>query len=243
MPPLPPSCARPDPAGDATLYRTCVFPLAIFLAFTLALAVAKAAIGWDHPGAPWWQRMPELWVYPLQTLACGAWLWHVRHDIPWDWAWKPCLLGILAGTIGIALWLVPYFAGWVPHEGGFEPERILGHGASCTQYALRFARAALVVPFAEELFWRGFLMRWCINRDFPQNVPLGQHSWAAYGVTTLLFMLAHSPSDYAGAVLYGTLAYLLTIRTKRLTPAIAMHITANFIMGLCALHFNLPQLW
>lgn len=247
--PEPGTPARPAvvPAcgGDAPLYRACVYPLVIFLSFTLALAVAEACFGWDHPGAPWWQRMPSLWVYPLQTIVCAGWLWHVRHDIPWDWAWRPCLLGAAAGLLGISLWLIPYFAGWVPQEGGFDPGRILGEGTAATlaEYALRFARAVLIVPLAEELFWRGFLMRWCINRDFPQQVPLGKHSWTAYLTTTLLFMLAHNPADYAGALLYGTLAYLLTVRTGRLTPAITMHAAANLIMGICAIRFNLPQLW
>lgn len=231
--------------SDRSLYRACVYPLAIFLAFTLLHALAEGRFGWDHPEAAWWQRMPSLWIYPLQTVACGAWLWHVRHEMKWDWALRPCLLGVCFGIAGIALWLIPYFAGWVPREGGFEPERVLGSGsmAMIVEYAFRFARAAVVVPFAEELFWRGFLMRWCVDRDFPQNVPVGRHNWFAYIATTLLFMLAHNPVDYAGALVFGTLAYILVVRTKRISPAIAMHASANLVMGVCAIVFNLPQLW
>ena len=46
--------------------------------------------------------------------------------------------------------------------------------------------------------------RWCVNRDFPQTVPLGQGSWLGYVVVTLAFMLVHRPVDYAGAFVYGT---------------------------------------
>ena len=231
---------------DTTLYRTSVYPLAIFMGFSILLAVGGESLEWDHPCAAWWQRAPELVLYPVQTLVCGWWLWHVRREIKWDWNRNACLLGALFGVIGIGLWLVPYFAGWIPNEGGgFEPERVLGAGTAAThaEYAMRFARAAVVVPLAEELFWRGFLMRWCVNRDFPQTVPLGTHSWPAYIVTTGAFMLIHAPVDYAGAFFYGTLTYLLVVKTKRITPAFVMHAVANAIMGICAIQCDMPQLW
>ena len=231
---------------DHRLYRTCVYPLAIFMGFTLLLAFGGEAIRWDHPEAAWWRRAPELLLYPIQTVACGWWLWHVRKEMPWDWAIKPCLIAIPLGLIGIGLWMVPYFTGWIPQEGhGFAPEEVFGHGSALTlaEYAMRFIRAAVVVAFAEELFWRGFLMRWCINRDFPQSVAIGTHSWLAYGVTTAAFMLIHNPADWGGAFIYGSLTYLLVIKTKRITPAIVMHGVANATMGICAICFNLPHLW
>ena len=231
--------------GDERLYRTYVYPFVLFLCFNLLLALAREGLQWEHPSAPWWQREPALLLYPLQTLVCAFYLWHVRRDIRWDGTWRSCLLGGLLGMVGIAFWMLPYFAGWVPREGGWAPELILGHGSAATlaEYAFRFARAVLVVPLVEELFWRGFLMRWCINRDFPQEVPLGTPGWLSYGVTTLAFMLVHVPADYAGAFLYGTLAYLLVVRTKRLMPVIVMHAVANLAMGICAVSCDLPHLW
>lgn len=232
--------------NDSALYRACVYPLAIFMAFSILLGVGGGSIEWDHPEAAWWRRAPELLLYPLQTIVCGWWLWHVRREIEWDWNGKACALGAVFGVVGIGLWLVPYFAGWIPNEGGgFEPERVLGVGTAATyaEYTMRFARAAVVVPLAEELFWRGFLMRWCVNRDFPQTVPVGTHSWLAYIVSTLAFMFIHNPVDYGGAFLYGSLTYLLVVKTKRITPAIIMHAVANAIMGICAVSFNMPQLW
>ncbi|MDO5472749.1 MAG: CAAX prenyl protease-related protein [Akkermansia sp.] len=231
---------------DHSLYRAYVYPLAIFMGFSIVLGVGGGSLEWDHPEAAWWQRAPEMWLYPLQTLVCGWWLWKVRHEIQWDWNVRACSLGAVFGLLGIGLWLVPYFAGWVSNEGGgFEPERIFGAGSAAVpvEYALRFARAALVVPLAEELFWRGFLMRWCVNRDFPQNVPIGTHSWTAWSVSTLAFMLIHNPVDYAGAFCYGSLTYFLVVKTGRLTPAIVMHAVANAIMGTCAITCKLPHLW
>ncbi len=232
------------PVGDSLLYRTCAYPFVLFLLFNLLLAFV-AGMQWEHPAAPWWQQEPKMWLYPVQTLVCGGYLWYVRRGVEWDWAWRPCLLGALLGAIGIGLWLVPYVLQWVPQEGGFRPEVVFGDNtaAIAAQYTFRFARAVLVVPLVEELFWRGFLMRWCINRDYPQTVRLGTPGWLPYIVTTVCFMLIHQPQDYAGAFLFGTLAYWLVVKTRRLMPVVTMHAVANLIMGLCAVFGDMPQLW
>lgn len=231
--------------GDAQLYRSCVYPFVLFLGCNLLLFIAESGMQWEHPDAVWWRQEPMLLIYPLQVLLCGAYLLHVRRDVAWDWSLRSAGLGLVFGLIGIGCWLVPYFAGWIPAEGGFAPEQVLGHGSVATAlaYGVRFARAVLIVPLVEELFWRGFLMRWCVNRDFPQTVPIGTPSWLGYGVTTLAFMLVHNPADYAGAVIYGSLAYALVVLTRRLTPALVMHAVANLVMGVCAMRFQLPHLW
>ena len=232
-------------AGEAVLFRTCVCPFLLFLGFNLLLFVVEGAWKWEHPSAPWDLQAPEMVLYPLQVIACAGFLWWVRRGICWRASVRDCLLGVVAGVVGIAAWLLPYVTGWIPAEGGFSPEKVFGAGsvAVWVEYAFRFARAVVVVALVEELFWRGYLMRWCINRDFPHEVPVGQGSWFSYAVVTLAFMLAHNPVDYAGAFVYGSLAYLLVLRTRCLLPVILMHAVANLIMGICAITLDLPHLW
>ena len=86
------------------------------MGFSILLGVGGDMIVWDHPEAAWWRQAPELLLYPVQTLVCGWWLWHVRHEMTWDWNARACGLGVIFGVVGIGLWLVPYFAGWVPNE-------------------------------------------------------------------------------------------------------------------------------
>lgn len=231
--------------SEAALFRTYVVPFVLFLGFNLLLWLADSSWKWDHPTVAWYQRAPELWIYPLQVVVCGAYLVAVRREAEWAADLRRCLLGAAFGAVGIGLWLIPYFTGWIPAEDGFCPERYLGAGSTATvaAYACRFARAALIVPFVEEFFWRGYLMRWCVNRDFPQNVPLGKATWLSYAVVTGAFMLVHRPCDYAGALVYGSLAFLLVVRTRGLVPVIIMHAVANLIMGICAVTCNLPHLW
>jgi len=234
-----------DGQNDSILYSSYVLPLSIFLILMLLLQAAGMSIAWDHPSAAWWQRSPEMLIYPLQTLICGAYLWHTRRNVEWDWTWKGSLLAIPCAIIGIAFWLTPYIFGWIDASEGFDPARIFGKdSAACyLQYSLRFARAVLIVPLVEELFWRGFLMRWCINPNEAQKVPLGTHSWKAYFITTGAFMLIHNPQDYAGAFIFGSIVYWLTVTTRRLTPSILMHAIANLIMGICAIALNIPGIW
>lgn len=231
--------------NDAVLYRSCVYPFALFLGINLLLFLAESSIQWEHPEAPWWQQEPLLFLYPLQVISCGVYLFCVRHMIPWDWSWNATCWGVLFGVVGIGAWLIPYGMGWIPREGGFAPEEVLGHGSVATAmaYAVRFARAVMIVPLVEELFWRGFLMRWCVNHDFPQSVSIGTHSWLGYVVTTVAFMLIHAPVDYAAAFVYGSLAYWLVVYTRRLTAAFVMHAVANLLMGVCAVVFQFSHLW
>ncbi len=231
--------------GDSILYRSYVTPFIIFMLLTLIFPVAETFFTWDHPEAAWWQRAPEMVVYPLQTLICGGYLWWTRRGVEWDWAWKPCLIAALLGAVGIGIWLIPYLSGWVETQEGFDPARIFGEGSTMfyIQYILRFLRAVVVVALVEEFFWRGFLMRWAVDRDAPQSVPLGTASWKAYLITTVGFILIHQPQDYAGAFIFGTIAYFLTVKTKRLTPVIIYHAVANLIMGLCAVCLGLSGLW
>lgn len=230
---------------EGELFRTYVVPFLLFLGCSLLLFAVEGAWKWDHTDAPWYRRAPEMWLYPLQVLICGAYLWHIRRRVEWKSTPAACCLGAVAGVVGIAFWLVPYVTGWIPAAPGFEPERIFGEGSAAVwvEYAFRFARAAIIVPMVEEFFWRGYLMRWCVDRDFPQSVPLGKGSWLSYLVVTAAFMFAHNVADYAGAFIYGSIAYWLVVRTRSLLPVVIMHAVANLIMGVCAVALNLPHLW
>lgn len=165
--------------------------------------------------------------------------------------------GILFGVLGILCWLAPtmaadrpagrprcvvairrpwyrYLLGIDARPEGFDPSAVFAPGSWSwlTALALRFFRAVIVVAVVEELFWRGYLMRFLVNPDHPWKVPFGTHSWKAYWITTLCFMAVHQPVDYCGAFIYGSLAYLLAVWQKNLCAVIVMHAVANALLGL-----------
>jgi CAAX prenyl protease-like protein len=72
---------------------------------------------------------------------------------------------------------------------------------------LRAAGSTLLVPPVEELFWRSWLMRWLINRDF-LSVPLGKYAPSAFWITAILFASEHGSYwevGLAAGVLYNLL--------------------------------------
>ncbi len=242
-------------AREQDLFSVYVLPFAVFMGWTLLLQLASPLLAWDHPAAPWWRQAPEQIVYPLQTLTAGWFVWRVRRRAAWNWSPRGVLLGAAAGLLGIGIWLLPAFcARYLPDclladpglkSGGFNPAAVFGdhRGWIAAAYAMRFARAVIVVACVEELFWRGFLMRFFIDRDHPQKVPVGTASVLSWLATTLAFMFVHKPGDYAAAFLYGSLAYILVVRTRSIGAAVAMHATANLIMGIAAITWGMPGLW
>src|ERR1700731_4502537 len=57
---------------------------------------------------------------------------------------------------------------------------------------LRAISSTLLIPVIEELFWRGWVMRWLIDTDF-LRVPLGKYVPSAFWITAVMFAFEHGP--------------------------------------------------
>jgi hypothetical protein len=91
--------------------------------------------------------------------------------------------------------------------------------------ALRTLRAAAVAPVAEELFWRGWLMRWLIKPDFA-SVPLGAYAAQSFWIAALLFAAEHGP--YWDVGLAAGIAYnWWMVRMRSLGDLILAHAVTN----------------
>jgi len=90
---------------------------------------------------------------------------------------------------------------------------------------LRTLRAVAIVPIVEELFWRGWLLRWVINSDF-EKVPLGSYSALSFWAVALLFASEHGPYWDVG-LMAGIIFNGWMIRTKSLGDLILAHAVAN----------------
>lgn len=252
------SHVRPDPAR---LTRAHVLPLAVFMGFMILLQLVGGWIEWKHPDAPWWRRDPAQFIYPLQSLVAVVLLVRYWSCYTFDWSWRWCLVGAGFGVVGIALWLTPTTlydwmglegktTGWLKWLGvaerreGFDPGIFEHPAAWWTSLVLRMFRAVVVVALVEEIFWRGFLMRFVcdLEGDYWKQ-PFGRADWRSYVATTVLFMFAHGSLDWAGALIYGSLTYLLCVWSKSLGACVIMHAVANFLMGLYAVAFGKYGLW
>jgi len=205
----------------------------------------------ENSELPWHIRAPEHWVYPLQTLLCAAVLVFFRHHYVFK-PWRGLGLATLLGIVGIAVWVAPAMlresliqhghaaASWWPCLG--MAERLKGFDPTIAQdstlwfslvVGMRFARMVLVVPFVEELFWRGFLMRYLLTEDGRfERVAFGTHRWKIFWIVTVAVMLIHNSEDYLGAFVWGSLMYLVAVRTRSLGACVFMHAVGNLALGL-----------
>ena len=243
------------------LTRAHVLPFAVFMGFMLVLQLVGGFIEWKHPDAPWWRQDPAQLIYPIQTLVTLAVLGHYRRFYRFEMSLKWALVGILFGAVGIGFWLLPSalhdvwglagksggvlkFLGVVERKQGFDPGLFQNPLAYWSALLCRFLRAVVVVALIEEIFWRGFLMRFVGDWEGDYwKQPFGRANWRSYWIVTGLFMLAHAPVDYAGAWVYGSLTYGLCVWTKNLGACVVMHGTANLLMGVYIMHTGNYGLW
>jgi CAAX prenyl protease-like protein len=105
----------------------------------------------------------------------------------------------------------------------------------------RAVRATLIVPVIEELFWRGWLMRWLIDADF-ERVPLGAYTRSSMWISALLFASEHGPYWEVGLI--AGLAYnFLMVRTKSLGDCILAHAVTNGALCLFVIATGRWEYW
>lgn len=90
---------------------------------------------------------------------------------------------------------------------------------------VRAAGSTLLVPVIEELFWRAWLMRWLIDRNF-EKIPLGTYLPSAFWMTAVLFASEHGPYWEVGLAA-GVIYNWWMIRTRSLADCILAHAVTN----------------
>ncbi len=241
--------------------RAYVVPFAVFMVFLILLQLADSLLGWDHPAAPWWRQDVAQWIYPLQSVVVLGFIAYYWKFYEFNWNLKWSLIGICFGAVGIGFWLLPTTLyevwgleedpeGWMGRLGiaarddGFDPGIFENPVAYWSSLVMRFIRAAVVVAFVEEIFWRGFVMRFCMDWEGKYwKQPFGRAHWKSFAIVTGLFMVAHAPIDWAGAFIYGSLTYVLCVWSKNLGACVVMHSAANFLMGLYIMAYGKYGLW
>lgn len=250
-----------DPKHPDQLTKAHVVPFAVFIGFLILLQLADSLMGWDHPAAPWWKRDVAQWVYPIQTLVVLGLIIRYWKSYRFAWSFKWCAIGIGFGVVGIGFWLLPtalydFFGltgetdGWLKRlgvakrEDGFDPGIFKNPFAYWASLSMRFLRAVVIVALVEEIFWRGFVMRFCMDWEGDYwKQSFGRAHWKSYLIVTVLFMFAHAPIDWAGAFVYGSLTYVLCVWSKSLGACVVMHAVANLLMGIYAMAYGKYGLW
>jgi hypothetical protein len=176
-------------------------------------------------------------IYPLKTVAVGA-------VILWYWRSLPSLrpaspgLSVLVGVLGVVLWigLDPWLVRYDQPLIGRNPFALYPVGEAWFLFGFRVLGIAMVVPITEELFWRGFLMRWLIREDFT-TVPLGTYQGLSFWITTGFFAAEHGAEWTLGLVV-GVIYGAWFVRTKSLGSVMLAHGVTNLLLALYCLVWN-----
>jgi uncharacterized protein len=133
-------------------------------------------------------------------------------------------------AVGLTSWQMTVEGG---HPQGRNPFLLYPVVEAWALFAIRVLGISLIVPIMEELFWRGFVMRWLIREDFA-SVPLGTYQLFSFGVTTMLFALEHG-SEWLLGLIVGAVFGAWFIRTKSLGNVMVAHGTTNLLLALYCL--------
>jgi len=116
----------------------------------------------------------------------------------------------------------------------------LSGGMAAVWVVFRVLGSVMIVPLAEELAFRGYVMRKLVAQDF-ENVPLGHFTWYAFVLSSVWFGVLH------GRWVAGSLAgmgYALALTQRgQLADAMLAHMTTNALIAAYVLSHSAWALW
>jgi len=212
-----------DPDGDPDVaLRTWPALRAFGVALVAQLAVMQAAEAL-FGASPVQQILPALGAFVL-VLGLTSWRAWTRYAIAPRWTIaRSILVGVLAGAAHFA-W-TSQWARWAVRAGA-EANPLgaaVRHGAGLQRLGFALL-AVVVVPVAEELFFRAWLPQ-ALAKDLPPSLA----RWRAVPAA-LLFALVHGTATWVPAFAGALLASWLLARSGRLASNLAWHITNNALV-------------
>ncbi len=214
--------------------------------------------GWM--GMLWFLDMPAIapsWAYAARTVVgiatlmiCRPWRWYSRGKL----AHLP--LALLVGLVVFAAWVF-FESPWCPAalsdlymKWAVRPFGEVRVDASPAPFDpavcgwaftwVRLAGSALVIPFIEEFFWRGFLYRWMLGGDF-QTVDAGRMDVPRFLGVAVIFGVEHN--EWLAGIVAGLAFGWLYWKTRDLWSACFAHVVANLALGLYVVHYHAWRFW
>lgn len=187
--------------------------------------------------------------FPLRVLILGALLWFFsRHVI--DLRVRNFASSTMIGVGVFVIWVAPdllwptYRSHWLFQNslaGTISSSIAEDFRSDFSVLFFRTLRAVIIVPIIEELFWRGWLMRWLVSSEF-HKLPFGAYSPSSFWITALLFASEHGPFWDVGLVA-GIVYNWWMIRTGSLGDLIYTHAITNACLCVYILLTNRWEYW
>lgn len=212
--------------------------VAAYLMPFLAILAAGLVIGAVSAGFEW--------LYAGRIVAAAAALWYFRatyRKLDWRAGWP----ALAAGAAVFVLWIgLERFTGAGTSAGVPAPLTQVSAFVRFGWIALRIVGAVVTVPIAEELAFRGFLLRRLASADFEsvdfKSVAERTFQWLPFLISSIAFGILHGERWLAGT-LAGMIYALILMRRGRIGEAVIAHATTNALLAAWVLSTGQWQLW
>lgn len=237
-----------------------VLPFTVLLGLTSLAPSFSEAYERDLNGTPVeglpFKALVYLLIVGLQVVLVGGLLCYFRscylRAFPLRVSWQALFFGVT----GVAIWIglcslgvesrLLSWTGMDFSRPSFNPFTLDSTLLVTIFLTLRFVLLACLVPLAEELMLRGWLIRWAQSPNW-ESVSLSALSfrltpWAL--VAASLYGVASHPLSeaLAAAVWFGWITLLL-LRTGNLWDCVVAHAITNLLLGVYVIVFSQWQLW
>jgi hypothetical protein len=215
--------------------RLTIAYTAPFLVFIGVMAIEKAV------------DLPVRWLYPIRFICALLTLAVISRRVI---SYRPSRAGlsILVGVLAFLIWIGPdvlfgYRWHWMFNNSlvGSSVSSIPANLRHDPAFALlRAVSCSFLVPLVEELFWRGWLLRWLVAKDF-WRVPY-EYVPSAFWIVVVLFASEHGPYWEVGAIA-GIIYNWLVLRTRNLADCIWAHSITNLCLSVYVLATGRWEYW
>ncbi len=180
-------------------------------------------------------------LYPLRVVVGASVLWFYRKKLPlrWSSSWSAVALGFLA----FAIWIILLDREKNPAAANASI-RIGLNGLSTIEAGawilFRIIGAVLIAPIAEELAFRGYIIRKLVSADFEAVAP-GHFTWPSFLGSSILFGALHA--EWLAGTIAGMIFALAVYRRGSFSDAITSHSVANGMLAAYVLATGRWFLW
>ena len=224
--------------GPDRPWEVCVVPFAVFLLTGILEPVPSGGGLAGTLGIPY-SAYPALYALRLAaTLA--ALMWVQKPLAAWLGrpTWWPPLVGLALVVPWVALSTLQRQLGWASFLGersAFDPFEAFGGAtpAAWAFLALRSLGLVVVVSIVEELFLRGFVMRYVVDEQF-WKVPFGLLVPAAAAACAIYAVATH-PAEAVAAILWFGVVSWIAATTRKPIDCILAHAATNLALGIYVL--------
>jgi CAAX prenyl protease-like protein len=159
-------------------------------------------------------------------------------------------LSVLLGIAVFFVWVGPdiLFPGY--RNSFLFSNSLMGHPTGVTSQVEKHSLLFMVfrvlgsvgtIPIIEELFWRGWMMRWIIDRNFTR-ISIGTYHPEAFWIVAALFASEHG-SYWDVGLLAGAIYNWWAVRTGNLTDCVLAHAVTNGCLAIYVIGWDKWQYW